>query len=217
MRKIVKQPEPTEWIRHRKTPGAVYESIPELRASLKEEQGYICAYCMQRIPTNEEEQERHKTVTKIEHIICRAKNDVELHLDYNNMVVCCSGISGEYTHCDESKGKKIITFDLFSDPFFQTLSYSIGSGAIKSSNSQWDAEINEVLNLNNKLLKNNRKSVLDAITATFGAKLDWTYRDLRKMRDDWNEKDCNGAYKPYCGIVVWFLDRVIRNRAQHGV
>lgn len=43
MRKINKNREPKEWTRHRLTSGADYEAIPELRQSLLEEQGYLCA------------------------------------------------------------------------------------------------------------------------------------------------------------------------------
>ena len=46
MRTITKSKEPKEWTEYRLTPNTDYQSIPELRQSLLEEQGYICAYCM---------------------------------------------------------------------------------------------------------------------------------------------------------------------------
>ena len=50
MIQISKNREPQEWTRYKSTPGVVYSSIPELVKSLYQEQGYICAYCMRRIP-----------------------------------------------------------------------------------------------------------------------------------------------------------------------
>lgn len=50
MIKIAKNKEPKEWTEYRNTPGVDYQSIPELVESLLKEQGYICAYCMRRIP-----------------------------------------------------------------------------------------------------------------------------------------------------------------------
>ena len=47
---IKKKKEPYKWKQYRNTPNAKYEPMEELRDSLYEEQGYICAYCMRRIP-----------------------------------------------------------------------------------------------------------------------------------------------------------------------
>lgn len=47
---ITKNKEPKEWTEYRNTPGVDYQAIPELVQSLLKEQGYICAYCMRRIP-----------------------------------------------------------------------------------------------------------------------------------------------------------------------
>lgn len=47
---ITKNKEPKEWTEYQNTPGVDYQAIPELVQSLLKEQGYICAYCMRRIP-----------------------------------------------------------------------------------------------------------------------------------------------------------------------
>ncbi|MDM8338404.1 hypothetical protein [Mediterranea massiliensis] len=114
MRKIEKQSEPREWTAHRLTPGAKYEAKPELREALLKEQGYLCAYCMRRIPirdTNSNE------TTRIDHILSR-RNHPELQLNYSNMVVCCPGAITSDFHCDKQKGENDITFNLFEDHFF---------------------------------------------------------------------------------------------------
>lgn len=83
MRKINKNPEPKEWTSYRLTPGADYKAIPELRRALLEEQGYICAYCMRRIPVKDS---NSNETSRIEHILCRGKHDDE-KLHYTKGVI----------------------------------------------------------------------------------------------------------------------------------
>ena len=79
------------------------------------------------------------------------------------MVICCPGAIDGNFHCDKSKGNSDITFDLFQQRCMDTLSYGTGDGAIRSSNNTFDLEINEVLSLNNALLKRNRLMTLNGI------------------------------------------------------
>lgn len=202
MRKILKQLEPREWTKHRLTPGAKYEAVPELRKALLEEQGYLCAYCMRRIPirdTNSNES------TRIDHILSRTKHP-ELQLNYSNMVVCCPGAITSDFHCDKQKGENDITINLFEDHFFDTLSYSSKDGRIKSSDAESDRQINELLNLNHALLKRNRLKTLRGVILMLN-RIGWTSSNIRHQIEIWNQKDQQGHYKPYNSIVVWFLKK----------
>ncbi|WP_301915768.1 hypothetical protein [Phocaeicola coprophilus] len=202
MRKILKQLEPREWTKHRLTPGAKYEAVPELRKALLEEQGYLCAYCMRRIPirdTNSNES------TRIDHILSRTKHP-ELQLNYSNMVVCCPGAITSDFHCDKQKGENDITINLFEDHFFDTLSYSSKDGRIKSSDAESDRQINELLNLNHALLKRNRLETLRGVILMLN-RIGWTSSNIRHQIEIWNQKDQQGHYKPYNSIVVWFLKK----------
>lgn len=202
MRKILKQLEPREWTKHRLTPGAKYEAVPELRKALLEEQEYLCAYCMRRIPirdTNSNES------TRIDHILSRTKHP-ELQLNYSNMVVCCPGAITSDFHCDKQKGENDITINLFEDHFFDTLSYSSKDGRIKSSDAESDRQINELLNLNHALLKRNRLETLRGVILMLN-RIGWTSSNIRHQIEIWNQKDQQGHYKPYNSIVVWFLKK----------
>lgn len=202
MRKILKQLEPREWTKHRLTPGAKYEAVPELRKALLEEQGYLCAYCMRRIPirdTNSNES------TRIDHILSRTKHP-ELQLNYSNMVVCCPGAITSDFHCDKQKGENDITINLFEDHFFDTISYSSKDGRIKSSDAESDRQINELLNLNHALLKRNRLETLRGVILMLN-RIGWTNSNIRHQIEIWNQKDQQGHYKPYNSIVVWFLKK----------
>ena len=97
MRKIDKRPEPKVWVEYRQTPGAKYEAISELRSSLLEEQGYVCAYCMRRIPVKDR---NSNETSRIEHVLSREKHP-DRELDYHNMVICCPGAISSDFHCDK--------------------------------------------------------------------------------------------------------------------
>lgn len=152
MIKINKGKEPREWTEYCSTPGVEFKGIRPLREALLQEQGYICAYCMRRIPVRDN---NSNETTRIEHIKSQ-KCFPDLKLKYNNLVICCPGAITDDFHCDKKKEERIISFDLFSDQFVNTLSYQ-SDGKIKSSNAVWNKEIDEVLNLNNSMLKQNRK------------------------------------------------------------
>src|SRR5574344_2038901 len=117
MKKITKSKEPKQWELYRQTPGIDYQSIPELRASLLKEQGYICAYCMRRIPCKDSNSNED---IRIDHLSCR-DNYPERKFDYNNMVICCPGAINNSFHCDKSKGNKDLSFTPFDNNFIDSL------------------------------------------------------------------------------------------------
>lgn len=200
MRKIDKGREPKEWIEKKCTPGADYNAIPELKNALLDEQGYLCAYCMQRISED---------TMKVEHIKPRSKNK-ELNFEYKNLVACCKGGEGyskDMQHCDTKKDDREISIDVFSDADIGTISYSSHTGEIKSSNTEYNKDINDILNLNCSYLKRQRISVLNAAIEALGKNLDWKNSRIKKQYDKYLNKDKEGMYKPYCGIVLWFLGK----------
>lgn len=203
MRRIEKNSEPKEWTAYRLTPGVDYQAIPELRSSLLEEQGYICAYCMRRIPANDLSYPEN---TRIDHILSRDKHD-DIKLDYKNMVVCCPGAIDSIFHCDRSKGNRDVSFDLSDQAFIDTLSYSTKDGTIKCTVPRYDTEINDVLCLNNSLLKKNRRATLMGVVRQLGKNDTWRRYKINELLKEWDTKDETGKYKPYNGIVVWFLKK----------
>ncbi len=205
MRKINKGAEPAAWLEYRLTPGVDYQAIPALRESLLKEQGYICAYCMRRIPHRDNNSNEY---SRIDHIKSRSEYP-DLKLDYRNMVICCPGAIDNDFHCDKSKGEKSISFDLFSDAFIDTISYKSSDGTIESSNVIYDNEVNNVLNLNNALLKKSRLQVLDAVIIRLGEKASWTVADIRRFISDWDTKH-GGKFYEYNGIVLWYLKKKLK-------
>lgn len=209
MRKINKGDEPQEWTEYKLTPNATYKRFNELADSLLGEQGYICAYCMRRIPVKDYNSTES---TRIDHILSQTKHS-GLQLDYKNMVMCCPGAINNDFHCDKLKGENDITIPLFEDHFITTISYETSDGKIKSSNQTWNNEINDILNLNNKLLKKNRLEVLSFVTQSLGKNVKWEKRDIEKIIKQWDEKDIDGKYNANGGIVIWYLKKSLSQHA----
>lgn len=223
---ITKNKEPKEWTEYRNTPGVDYQAIPELVQSLLKEQGYICAYCMRRIPTKDKLRKKdgnHYVLTnedhRVEHIKSRELHD-DLKLEYTNMVVCCPGHIGTEDHCDRLKGARDISFSPLDRQFIDTIKYN-SDGAILSTNEAFDKEINQTLNLNTELLKINRKAMLIQVITQINVACkkgkSWDKKTLELYLKKYSEKhfekdgeDVKEKYYPYCGIVTWFLQKKLR-------
>lgn len=220
MIKITKTKEPLQWTQYRKTPGAHYQAQDYLTEALMRKQGYICGYCMRRIPRKDKlsgaaTQEDHR----IEHVKCRTFYP-ELELDYSNMIACCPGHIGDEDHCDRSKKDLAISFSPMEEAAIESIRYS-SSGKIFSANRQWNKEMDEVLNLNTSMLVLNRRSMLDEVIKRINQqcrkKNSWDKALLNKFLQKYsqmhksNDKEENRMeYYPFCGIVIWFLKDKLR-------
>jgi len=203
---INKGAEPASWTAYRLTPGVHYAPSADLRNALLAEQGYICAFCMRGIPVTKKDPNEAEE-SKIAHLESRANNPGK-QLNYNNMVVCCPGNINGSAHCDKSQGSNNVTLPLFNIQLQQSIRYSTLHGEIKSSNNVWDAEINNILSLNNPLLKYNRIQTLIGVRRVLEP-LKWRKAKIREKLTQWTSLDPNGKLKPYCGIVIWYLRKKI--------
>jgi hypothetical protein len=109
-------------------------------------------------------------------------------------------------HCDTRKGD----LELSRNPAdrmhrVEELTRFLGDGRIVSQDPPFDAELNEVLNLNLPFLMNNRKAVLDAFKDGFAKRGDLPRALLQKWLQDWNGDSGQGALRPYCQVVVYWL------------
>lgn len=209
MIRINKGNEPIEWTRYCATDGVDYARIPELALALLREQGFICAYCMRKIPTTVAEKGINSVV---EHIKCRANYD-HLKLSYSNMVICCPGRINSEAHCDDSKGNLDITFNLFSPLLEQSIKYISKNGSIYSTNATWNNEINNVVKLNNSLLRKNRLKALEGVQQLL-EKEGWRTSVITTQLEYWNSlhidtTDNEMKRIEYCGIVIWYLQKAL--------
>lgn len=214
MRAIQKKTEPQSLAQHRASSTGEYvadydgyKGMDDLRKSLVDEQGGICCYCMQRIqPTAER--------MKVEHWHCQSRYEAE-QLNYGNLLGACLGGDGQpgrLQHCDTKKGDN----DLSRNPAnpahrIESFVRFLGDGTIVSPDSDFDAEMNQVLNLNRDRLRENRKSVLDTFIRSLANRTGkFTKTELQKMIADWNG-NAGGARREYCHVVVYYLTKKLRS------
>ncbi|MBD5357299.1 MAG: TIGR02646 family protein [Bacteroides sp.] len=212
MIKIEKSSEPKSWTSHRLTKGAVYEANDDLRNTLLKDQGYICAYCMRRIPAKDN---NTTETSRIEHIKPQSTLSREEAMDFSNMVICCPGAitSTEHklTHCDRHKAENPIHFSPLDTNFISTLSYKT-DGSIVSSNKKYNNEINSILNLNIPILKQNRKEVRNTVISMLG-KGNWSKAELEKILQRYSSKDADGKLPEYCGVVISYITKKLRQHS----
>jgi hypothetical protein len=115
------------------------------------------------------------------------------------------GHSGKDQHCDTRKGDR----DLSRNPAnplhrVENIIRFLGDGRIISTDTAFDAEVNEVLNLNLPWLMNNRKAILTA----FQGRLErgqFSRPSLEKLLRKWNGESDTGDLEPFCQVVVYWL------------
>lgn len=204
---IVKGREPTSLQHYRLQPNAVYDGSQftpvkaDIRTQLLKEQGYICAYCMQRIVDDQ-------FTTKVEHWHCQ-DNYTDKQLNYPNMLAVCSGNTQGCLHCDTKKANHDIKYNP-AEPTHHIESkirYSM-AGKIQSDELDFNQELNDILGLNCSRLIENRKATIDAVQLKIKQNKAHGIRIKRGVNDEikkWTSIDGDGCKKPYYGVALYFL------------
>ena len=152
---------------------------------------------------------------KIEHWRSQADYPSE-QLTYRNLLGACLGGEGQprkKQHCDTLKGDQALMWNP-AEPSHRIESrvrYEL-DGSIHGDETEFDAQINDVLNLNLPWLKQGRKSLLDTV-------LEWWRLEKARLRGPvprdrfirLRDKKItgNGQLGPYCQVAAWWLDQRI--------
>lgn len=225
MKRIVKLPEPNSLVQHRAGPHSFYHNIPtdareDLKANLLLEQGYLCCYCLKRIPEKVDKDGVVSYEMKVEHH--QSQDSFEhLQLQYINLFGACTGNEGKPNKlqtCDTKKGSNDITINLVSNaPDCETLFKYNADGEMSSfdDNEDVNRQINDTLNLNMQSLKDARREVylevqkrVETESRRLGNK-NLKLRFFEQERDNWLARTEN-KHKPYCMIAVYYLKKKIR-------
>lgn len=227
MKQINKLPEPDSLVQHRSKSSANFDNIPietkeELRGNLLEEQGYICCYCMKRIPEKMNKDGENSYKMKVEHYKCQNRFP-ELQLDYKNLFGACTGNEGQpkkLQTCDTKKANEELTINpLTTSPSCETLFKFNSEGEMSSlcDDESINNQINKVLNLNMQSLMDTRKEVYFFIQARVRAESNRAIRNkaafkrfLNQELQFWQAKDDKGKYKPYCMVAIYYLKKKLR-------
>jgi uncharacterized protein (TIGR02646 family) len=202
VRSITKGVEPNSLTEHRLRDYSDYDNYTakdDLRTALVNEQRGLCCYCMSRIRIE-------AAAMKIEHWRSHADYPEE-QLVYRNLLGACNGSEGQpprLQYCDTRKRNLGLKWNPANpDHHIETRVRYDPDGTIRANDIEFDGQLNQVLNLNLPMLKNNRKSVLTAL-------LDW-WRDNRPVAQERIEREIHlrtmsiGELPPYCQVAVWWL------------
>lgn len=185
----------------------------QVRASLVEEQGGLCAYCMCRIPRSDAGDQPPIT---IEHFISRNPvdgMDVGQGLDYRNFFAVCHGNRGRRGTrkkrdliCDAYRGNTQLRKVNPLDPATLTSIYYDLQGNIDATDPDVQYDLVQILNLNCSSAPQpaERKAVLDALIY-----------DLNEIQPEGLKSYCahvlnhflseGNPKTPYVGILIWYL------------
>ena len=213
MVEIKKGKEPLILITYKKTKYATYDAMPKdvheaVLKSLLEEQGYLCAYCMCRIP----QKNKSPSVT-IEHWDRQSKTSHAKALDYRNMFAVCNGNRGcgadKYMTCDAKRGNTPLTVHPLLPSTLSSIQYK-SDGTIYSLEPNIDKDLNETLNLNcpQTGLVENRRTALQTMVCELSKRRptgDIKLICLRLLERYQTET----PKSPYWGILAWWLQRHI--------
>ena len=213
MRRIVKSGPPRSLGQHRRQAYSDYDNYPDkdaLRDALVSEQRGLCCYCMARIRQNE---------VRVEHWKCQSRYPRE-QLNYRNLLAACPGGEGtprRLQHCDTYKGDRDLRWNP-ADPAhsIETRIRYEADGAIRSNDAGFDAELNQVLNLNHPILKNRRQGDLNAVLGWWRrekARVQGRVPRSRLERQRNRRTPQTGELQPYCQVAVWWLDQRLKRTA----
>jgi uncharacterized protein (TIGR02646 family) len=177
-----------------------------VKSQLLSEQNSLCAYCMQKIETSK---------MKIEHWFPRNSDDANLQkegeqkeLDYNNLLAACKGVISigrdKFEHCDASKKNQTISLNPLHESHIQQIYYG-KKGEIFSKNTTHQTEINDVLNLNTKELKERRRKLL----TTFRKGLSEKSKKGKTVNLNAELKKWQDQTRPFCMIIISYLEKKI--------
>lgn len=215
MKYIPKGSPPTSLIAYARQPDATYKDYPDKDAwsdVLLREQGYLCAYTLQRIAKGRGNMKR-------EHIVPQDGTPAN-DLNHRNVVAVCLGNEGSpprEQYADTRKGNR--SLDRRLSPLNQDCERhfrynprgevriddpTLAEQALDSSANKY----NSLLNLNHSDLIRGRQSALEAAYYRLGKDEGrWRQRDVETLLERYESYNAEGQLMPYCTVVVYRLRR----------
>lgn len=219
---ISKGKEPPKLTKYKKTPEASYKGFSkangkeDVQIALLEEQGYLCAYCMQRINLDS---------IRIEHQVPQSDETQgkSLELSYDNMLGVCQGKinsslsnleSENYNpYCEANRGDKPLKINPRDKNTINKIKYS-AIGEIYSEDEEIQIDLDKTLKLNIQPLRKNRKAVREGIIQHLENKyktINWSKgileKELANLRTKNIDTDKKLKLKEYCGIAIYVLQK----------
>ena len=153
-----------------------------------------------------------KYAMRIEHWHCQDFYRDE-QLAYQNLLASCSGNEGsDDTHCDVQKKNSDLTYNPANREIdIEVKLRHLRNGALESDDVELAYDIEEVLNLNNERLKQNRRGTIAAVERALGRKEGTRTRDqVKRLINVWQSRNENDQFHPYAGTAIYWLKKKLR-------
>jgi uncharacterized protein (TIGR02646 family) len=207
MFEILKGNEPVSLTAYRMQPDADYDGPQftpvknDIREQTLREQGATCAYCMQRIYLGK---------MKVEH--WKPQRIAALRLSYKNLLGCCMGNEGEGPNdqtCDTKKADSLLKYSpAEAEHMTSTRCDYSGDGKISSKDTEFDLQLNQVLNLNYTKLVKYRSAAIDSVRQKLHQKEGTCSKnDIRKLIESVSTVNDRSAHKPFYGTMINYLQK----------
>lgn len=171
-----------------------------------------------------EVEEDRETLESITNKYDKAKWEIEIanieeNLDYKNLkkgtIVKITEKEQDLLHCDASKKAQILPINPLQEDCEIHFKYKT-NGEIKIT--EQNKETIKVLNLNNKLLVDNRKAILDGILSSVQAlqslrlSKEGLTQHIILLKEQFSKKDENGKYHSYSFVITSYLEQNFLNQ-----
>ena len=205
MRRIKKSHEPRALTAHRAHGvGSTDDNAPKdaMRRALFEEQQGLCAYCMARLPTADD------NAMTIEHHAAQS-NDDDRALEWSNLLGVCLGGRGQprsQQWCDARRGNEKLTLNPIDPEIEREIRYR-DDGTIVAVNSANQSTLDKFLGLN---LSHHQRARAGTLDAFFGVMKQvkpegtWTHEDYAALLAKFI-RGRDGRTRAYIGIVEWYV------------
>jgi len=197
-------------------PDETEKADDQIRASLAEEQGYLCAYCMKEL--------KDVTSIRIEHWTPQnyAENPnlgKKLATEYKNLLGVCTGYihfdsEKSEAHCEKKRGNTPLFINPQDKNHIAQIKYDT-NGRIFSENENFENDLHQTLNLNIDILKKNRiakwegvKIGIEKLSQKQG-KIGILEKELKKWKNK-SSKNGQEQFREYCQIVIYFLEKELK-------
>jgi uncharacterized protein (TIGR02646 family) len=209
---------------YKKSPDAVYPPPKDVkekwRDTLLEEQGYLCAYTMERVEPGLIS-DSNKPKVKLEHINPQ-NGDKNNDLSHKNVVAVCNGNEGESPknqYADTRKGEDLLDRRLHpTNSDIEKIICYRPNGEIFTGIRELDMQLTDddkehrlsVLNLNYKTLRDAREGAYEAVKIRLNKK-NWS---LSAINDEIKRFESlhNNKRLAFCGFVLYRLRKDYNQR-----
>jgi uncharacterized protein (TIGR02646 family) len=196
----------------------VYYTKTKLKAELLDEQGFICAFCMEKLENN--------AYCTLDHLVPKSDNARDNTFNYYNLLVACSGINDEsgnkklkddLRHCNNKKGNYPIKVSPLDPICEQKFNFTIDGNIYPNNENDIDAITTiGILGLSSPILVRKRKEAIDRKIYPNLPTID-KYGNIIENSGSINNEDAkellgtidqklNSAFEPFCMAIKYVLE-----------